>query len=541
MLKTVALLVLCLQAWSSRATNAADHKLWNPQTYPNPVVDLELCGRKGVKSWICDPDGIITYESANVVEAVLRKIRRGEAPYSKMSCGGEQTGFQVAVALMNQFAQPMHEDPEVVAESFAKHIHDTWGVGDAACNNGVVVFLAIKNRQMYISAGKSAKRLLSYKVLGSILDRAKPRLRQHETDAAVETMVLDIGLALAGQVPAATAADFWDGFVFYGVLLGVGAAFVWSFVGNYRSRRRYQDCRSKLEKLKRDQAAMRARAYHATSCAICLEDFDSANPSATAPEPDIGSMPGGSGLRGSQAEAEGTGPSTSSSTSAGGPSTSSGINEPLLGGAVGGGAAGAGEGSAGAGGGGVGGAAAAAKKSEKKVERKPLVLPCGHSFCEPCISQWVKTNKVTCPICRAPIDRDEQQRQQQQRAQPPPPPSASSSQGPAADSSSSCSAEAQRAYQAQQQRMRDDLFQMELIFRLASLQRRYPTYITPAMERQWRQDLEQGQELNASTWHTFELNNPVVRAENERLGRMGAYSSFGGGSSMGGGGRGSSW
>jgi hypothetical protein len=34
-----------------------------------------------------------------------------------------------------------------------------------------------------------------------------------------------------------------------------------------------QTCKSKLEKIKRDQEAMRQRQYQASSCPICLEDF----------------------------------------------------------------------------------------------------------------------------------------------------------------------------------------------------------------------------------------------------------------------------
>ena len=51
-----------------------------------------------------------------------------------------------------------------------------------------------------------------------------------------------------------------------------------------------------------------------------------------------------------------------------------------------------------------------------KIVRKPLILPCKHTFCEPCITAWVEQQKKTsCPVCRAPIDEDEE-------PAPPPPP-----------------------------------------------------------------------------------------------------------------------
>ncbi len=40
------------------------------------------------------------------------------------------------------------ESAAAQAAVFAKHLHDTWGVGDAACNNGVLFLLAIQERQV---------------------------------------------------------------------------------------------------------------------------------------------------------------------------------------------------------------------------------------------------------------------------------------------------------------------------------------------------------------------------------------------------------
>jgi hypothetical protein len=43
------------------------------------------------------------------------------------------------------------------------------------------------------------------------------------------------------------------------------------------------------------------------------------------------------------------------------------------------------------------------------------VLRCGHAFCDPCISQWLKTH-TNCPICRKDL---EDQEEQQPAEQPP--------------------------------------------------------------------------------------------------------------------------
>lgn len=43
--------------------------------------------------------------------------------------------------------------PADAARAFAKDLHARWGVGDAACNNGVLLLLAVDDRQVYVSTG----------------------------------------------------------------------------------------------------------------------------------------------------------------------------------------------------------------------------------------------------------------------------------------------------------------------------------------------------------------------------------------------------
>ena len=73
-------------------------KPWNPSQYPNPQVDLKKCGRRGVKSFICDPDGVLSYDDANAVEGLISKIAYGEPPFLKAPCGElGLRGYQVGI------------------------------------------------------------------------------------------------------------------------------------------------------------------------------------------------------------------------------------------------------------------------------------------------------------------------------------------------------------------------------------------------------------------------------------------------------------
>jgi hypothetical protein len=69
---------------------------WTPESFPNPEKDVASCGRRGVRSWVCDPDGVISYQSANVVEGLIKKIVMGEAPFAMDRCGAGLEGYQVS-------------------------------------------------------------------------------------------------------------------------------------------------------------------------------------------------------------------------------------------------------------------------------------------------------------------------------------------------------------------------------------------------------------------------------------------------------------
>lgn len=88
----LAAAALLLAACSVAATSEG----WTPSTFPNPNKDAKGCGRGDVaSSWVCDPDGVIPVESANVVEGLIQRISDGATPYVRAVCGSRRQGFQV--------------------------------------------------------------------------------------------------------------------------------------------------------------------------------------------------------------------------------------------------------------------------------------------------------------------------------------------------------------------------------------------------------------------------------------------------------------
>lgn len=78
----------------------AKGRKWNPDTYPNPKRDVNLCGRHGRASSICDADNIISFKAANRIEGILKEIWAGSDPYVRIPCGEEgYTGYQVCAPI----------------------------------------------------------------------------------------------------------------------------------------------------------------------------------------------------------------------------------------------------------------------------------------------------------------------------------------------------------------------------------------------------------------------------------------------------------
>lgn len=70
---------------------------WGPDTFPDPKRDVNLCGRRGKSSNICDPDGVISFEGADRVEGIIKDIWDGVDPYKRAPCGDEGiVGFQAS-------------------------------------------------------------------------------------------------------------------------------------------------------------------------------------------------------------------------------------------------------------------------------------------------------------------------------------------------------------------------------------------------------------------------------------------------------------
>lgn len=150
------------------------------------MTDPSRCGRPGItKSAICDPGDLLSKESKDVTEGFMNDIKAA----------------QLAVLVVKKI-DPSYigfDEVATAAEKFAKYIHNAWGVGDKASNNGVMIFLSVDDRRVHISTGKGSAQLLTLSLIDAIISHMRADLRAAEYGAAIEKCVVEIGLVFEGK------------------------------------------------------------------------------------------------------------------------------------------------------------------------------------------------------------------------------------------------------------------------------------------------------------------------------------------------------
>lgn len=265
--KFVFLAVFVLLIGLREGKSARFTKEWAKEEFPNPTRDLEACGRRGKVSWICDPDEIFSYETANKIEELLFSVRKN----TDSACGNsDHPGFQIGVAVLNRMRDIPGESVAETSEKFAKHLHDSWGVGHAGCNDGAMLFLSIFDRQVYVSTGKRAMEVLADDQIDLIIEEMKPYLKSRDYDKSVELAVVRMGEVLSGRVlqrPFDYAPIFFGIFIL--VMLGIGL-----YIAHKQEQER-ERCTKKLQRIEdeRSRANRFQKSFESKSCPICLEEF----------------------------------------------------------------------------------------------------------------------------------------------------------------------------------------------------------------------------------------------------------------------------
>jgi uncharacterized membrane protein YgcG len=121
-MKLRALIILCLAVLEAgfhvEAAKYSYHDLSAPPCggSSDPAKQLDR---------VCDPDGLLTSDAAKKLQELL-----WQAQQIKSSCGSYQMAFAIVESLSYS------GDIGAASKAAAKGLHDKWGVGTAACNDG---------------------------------------------------------------------------------------------------------------------------------------------------------------------------------------------------------------------------------------------------------------------------------------------------------------------------------------------------------------------------------------------------------------------
>jgi uncharacterized protein len=140
----------------------------------------------------------------------------------------EKTGTAIVVATVKSIGDNAPAD-------YANRLYQAWGIGRKGEDKGVLIFLALKERQVRIETGYGVEGILPDGLVGEILDRyAIPRFKEgdygrglSETMAAVSLIVAKAaGVALTGVTPPEPRPVRTErGWGIFQLLLFIAAAF----------------------------------------------------------------------------------------------------------------------------------------------------------------------------------------------------------------------------------------------------------------------------------------------------------------------------
>ena len=184
--------------------------------------------------------------------------------------------------------QYQSSDKSLAAKSFAVALHDSWGVGGThdGRENGVVIFLSVEDRVVYISTGRDVKHLVTAEEIKVLIESIKPDLRKEDYGRAIALMIIRIELILQRSGNAYNQGTLLstsqNSTPLYGVLvqpllflcLFVVAWRLYSSDKKTNREQRLMEGKAKLDAFMQDvNQSLDNKKYITSSCPICLEEY----------------------------------------------------------------------------------------------------------------------------------------------------------------------------------------------------------------------------------------------------------------------------
>lgn len=245
-------------------TGAAEEG-WTVEKYPNPIKDPDAC-RMPFRSSICDPDNLL---SQHAKEELFQMIAHIQSEVKVKNCANSGAVYEFAIAIADSVNYDYiiaQGGKETAIQSFAKRLHDNWGVGNAQCQTGIVLFLSRAQRFMYVSTGAGAKNVLKNSFIDTIIERMKDKLRSNDFDGALIQAAEDVTRVLEkGYVVDNTLM-----YIMMAGLVSVGAFAVYL---NWKKQKKYDEAKRRLTEMQKREAQRLEDNFDIESCMVCFEEF----------------------------------------------------------------------------------------------------------------------------------------------------------------------------------------------------------------------------------------------------------------------------
>lgn len=154
---------------------------WTRSNYPNPQTQSYDCGRYSKKSYLCDPNKLLSDDEANQLDLVLQGVQNNtRCPCSTYTCRSSRTGYVIAVALMHHIEEEQdyvddgtNDVQDVIdhhmfkARLFAYTLESyTWNFGN--CDEDIIILYSQQDNALYTMTGEAARGKLRDAHIGEI-------------------------------------------------------------------------------------------------------------------------------------------------------------------------------------------------------------------------------------------------------------------------------------------------------------------------------------------------------------------------------------
>lgn len=183
---TSAFQMLLVLVFSVLLDSSRSQTAWGVDDIPNPMKNPELCGRFGLESsMICDPSNILDPSTKDSIDR--RAARMWDVEFA-------------AVIIPSMVRKSWLSSAQSEAEYYASTLLNKWGVGDSSQKNGVLIFLAVDDRVIYIALGTRIQDQLSSVEVDRVVSHVYPLLKLGEYGSAIERAIIEINLIATKEI-----------------------------------------------------------------------------------------------------------------------------------------------------------------------------------------------------------------------------------------------------------------------------------------------------------------------------------------------------